>query len=82
MSNTETIELSSPITINGEEIKEITMREPTVGDQLAAAKTATSVPEQELHVIASLCDISPQDLHAMAWKDYRKLQEALVVFSE
>ena len=57
--------------------RKITMREPTVGDQLATKGT----PEQrEIAMVSNLCEIAPDEIKAMTARDYRRLQQALLGF--
>lgn len=79
---TKVIELAKPIEVNGATVEKLTMREPTVGDQLAASKVKGGEADQELFLFATLCDMAPADLHKLGLKDYRKVQEAFVGFTE
>lgn len=79
---TKVIELDKSIEINGATVNKLTMREPTVGDQIAASKVKGSDADQEVFLIATICDVSPADLHKVKLSDYRKLQEAFVGFTE
>lgn len=55
----------------------VTMREPTVDDQLATKGT----PEQrEIAMVANLCGLSPAEIGKMTARDYRRLQTALLGF--
>lgn len=76
------IKLTKPIKINGVEAKSLTMREPTVQDQLDVAALKDDPIAQELTIIANLCDVAPDDLKALTLKDYKGLQEAYVGFIE
>ena len=74
MNETKTIELTKPIKVNGVEVSTLTMRTPTVGDQLVFDKNGENFKEVKL--IANLCSVSPEDMKAMPLKDYMNLQEA------
>lgn len=57
----------------------ITMREPTVGDQIA---TKGSAEERELALIGNLCLLSPEEVRALTLRDYRRVQDALLSFQD
>ena len=54
--STKTVKLSAPIEVNGQQVSELTFREATVGDMMAAAmfKDDTS---QTMAVLASISDV-------------------------
>lgn len=76
------ITLSKPIKIDGAEIKVLRMREPTVADQLAMDKSGGSAAEQEITLVANLCQVAPADLHQLTLRDYKNVQAALVGFTD
>ena len=76
------IKLNSPIEINGVETKTLRMREPTVGDQLAATENSLSDGMKEITFIANLCEVTPDDIKQLTLKDYGKVQEQFVNFTE
>ncbi|MGQ5522656.1 phage tail assembly protein [Chitinimonas sp. PSY-7] len=79
----ESIPLSKPITLNGVQVDRLTLREPTVGDQLIARKIAAQDDVQfELNMFASLAGCSPNDLHQLPLRDYDKLQKAYLRLSD
>lgn len=59
--------------------KKITMREPTVEDQLAVAKGSDA--EREITLVANLCDMAPTEIKALTLRNYRRVQAALVFLS-
>lgn len=71
----ETIELSTPVTCDGSEMKSLNMREPKVRDMLAAEKAGKSDGEREIAMFASLCEVTPEVIKDLSMKDYRKVQE-------
>lgn len=78
----ETITLAKPVSLNGILVNQVTLREPTVGDHLAARKMAAGDDEQfELLMLANLLAASPQDLHQLTLRDYRQLQKAYLRLS-
>lgn len=56
------------------------MREPTVADQLNAQETGKGAAAQELHLFASLCELSPDELRSLSLHDYGRLQSAYADF--
>ncbi|MDA3922767.1 MAG: phage tail assembly protein [Salinisphaera sp.] len=83
MSDTNTsIELSRPLDIDGAAVSSLSMREPTVDDQIVASEMKGSAAIQEVHMIANLCDVAPADIRSLSLRDYRKLQEAFVGFTD
>lgn len=79
---TEQIKLENGIDIDGTTVKTLTMREPTVADQLAASEIKGTSAVQEITLIANLCEVSPDDIKKLTLKDYRKVQEAFAGFTE
>lgn len=78
----EKIELETGVDIDGTKVKALTMREPTVADQLAASEVKGSNAQQEITLIANLCEITPDDVKKLTLRDYRKVQEAFAGFTE
>jgi hypothetical protein len=74
------VKLSKPLKIDGAEVGVLTMREPTVADQLAAGKVTKDEAEAEMIMMANLCMVTVDDLKAMTVRDYRRMQAALVGF--
>lgn len=75
-----TIALDYPYDFEGETITALTLRRPTVGDNLAVQKVASTDAEREIRLLANLAEVSPDSLHKMDLKDYGKLQKALSSF--
>lgn len=74
------IALGRGIDIDGTTVKALTMREPTVADEIAADAVKGSKAAQEVAFIANLCEITPADLHKATSRDYRRLQDGLALF--
>jgi len=72
----EKIELNTPVTSAGVEIKELKMREPKVRDMLAAEKAGKGAAVQEIAMFAALCEVEPAVIEELSMKDYKKVQEA------
>lgn len=68
-----------PLLIDAVEVKSITMREPTVGDQLAVDSIA-SVAQKEVAIIANLCGLAPDNISGLKMRDYGLLQDAYQAF--
>lgn len=81
MSKTE-IKLQSGVEISGALVKTITMREPTVGDAIAAQDYKGNSAAQEVAYIANLCEVSPAEIQSMTMRDYKRLQDALAAFTD
>ena len=75
MSNT-TIKLNYPLTVDGKEVTEISMRRPKVKDQRNAEKSATDDAGREISLFSALTGINPEDLEELDMADYTRLQEA------
>ena len=72
------IKLSRPYKFIGrDEVKELTMREPTVRDRVAHEKNKTGGPlEREVVFVSSLCGLNPEDVYQLAGYDYDQLTKA------
>lgn len=66
---------------NGQVVKELTMREPTVEDQLSAQEGNKSAARAEVALIANLCEATPQEIGSLSLKDYGKAQDAYADFT-
>ena len=75
------IQLKTPISIDGAEVSTLSMREPTVQDQLDVDSMKGTPANKEVSMLANLCEISPDDVKQMKMRNYRRLQEAYEVFS-
>lgn len=75
---TVTVTLAKGLTAVGETRKEITLREPTAGDNMAARQMAKGDNAvHEITLIANLSGLSPEEVQTAPMRDYRRLQEAL-----
>jgi hypothetical protein len=79
MTNT-TITLQTPIKIDGEMITSLTMREPTVADQLSVSRYKGNDAEKEIFLLGNLCNLVPHDFEQMTMRDYKKIQQAWLDF--
>lgn len=67
-------------TLNGAPVASVTMREPTVRDQLAMEKASGVPAERELAMMASLLQVSPVDLQGLTLRNYRRIQDGFATF--
>lgn len=74
------IALDFPITISGVEVKHLVMRRPKVRDEMAFAKSKGDDADKALNLMASLCEVAPDDLLELDSADFAKLEEQLVDF--
>lgn len=77
---TKTIELERGVEIAGARVMTLTMREPTVDDQIIAGETKGGSALQEVTLLANLCEVAPADIRRLAMRDYIKLQKAYAAF--
>ena len=73
-----TVTLAKGIMAGGEKRTEITLREPTVGDNMAARQSAKGDNAgHEVNLLANLAGLSPDEIRSAKMRDYTRLQEAL-----
>lgn len=77
-----TVSLAKGVDIDGAKVKAITMREPTVADQIAAQEIKGNAAAQEVALIANLAQLAPDDIKRLSLRDYGRLQVALVGFTD
>ena len=77
-----TVTLSRPISIAGSEVGALRVREPSVEDLLRSSKATGSDEEKEIHTFADLCEITPQDIKQLKYRDYTRLQKAYGLFTD
>lgn len=73
------VTLSRPATIAGAQVLQITMREPTVDDQLAAEKMGEGGQADKMYM-ANLCQLAPEDIGKLPLRDFKRLQTAFLFF--
>lgn len=74
------IKLDFPVTVEGQEYKDLTMRRPKVKDMKAAEKTSTDDSDTETMLFANLCEVPPAVIDELDMIDYAKLQDQYRVF--
>lgn len=60
--------------------KTVTMREPTVGDQIAVSAMPGSDAAKEVALFANLCEVTPEEIKGLTMRDYTRLQQGYRVF--
>lgn len=84
LTETETgveITLNKPLDIDGAKVAVLSMREPTVNDQLVAEKIKGSDAEKEIAILSNLLTITPDDVRRLTLRDYKRVQEAYLGFA-
>ncbi|HHW4680307.1 MAG TPA: phage tail assembly protein [Xylella taiwanensis] len=76
------ITLASPVNINGSTVNQVRMREPTAGDMKRSFSLSGSEAERELRIFSNLMEIAPEELEAFSLRNYKRLQEAFLIFTE
>ncbi|QDQ28317.1 phage tail assembly protein [Chitinimonas arctica] len=71
-----TVQLRQATTFNGVLRDSLTLRAPLVRDIRNAQRLTSDETEREMQLFASLAEVSVAELEGMAWRDYRRLQEA------
>jgi len=74
------ITLNRAVKINGIDANQLTMREPTVADQLASEKMNAEDGEADCTYIANLCGITPDEIKSLTLRDFKRLKEAFEGF--
>jgi len=72
-----TLHLSYPVSHDGKAISELTLRRPTVADQLASVEGGGGVAGIELRMVSILSGVPVEALHSIDFGDYMKIQAAL-----
>lgn len=74
------ITLKKGVEIDGAQVKALTMREPTVEDNLAMDAYKGTDAEKELFTFGNLCGVAPDDLRKLTLRDYGRVQAAFTNF--
>jgi hypothetical protein len=67
------ITLQYPIKIDGQEIKQLSMRRAKVRDQKIASQQGSSA-DQEIALFSNLCEVTPATIEELDMADYTNLQ--------
>ena len=76
----ETVELEYAIEVDGVSVDVLSMRRPTVRDQLAFEEGKGSDARKVITMISNLCDVSPKAVEQLDQSDFVKLTETLQGF--
>lgn len=68
------VELDFPIQVSGVEVKHLVMRRPKVRDEVAYTKSKGDDSDKVLQLLASLCEVAPDDLLDLDASDFAKLE--------
>lgn len=71
---------TQPVTLNGETVNSIVMREPTVKDMRAVDKQGASDLEKEILMIGRLINVPGDELDALSVANYKRLQDRYASF--
>ena len=71
-----TVALARGYARDGAQINVVTMREPTVGDQIAAEAAGATNAAREVALFGALCQLTPSEVTSIKMKDYGRLQVA------
>jgi hypothetical protein len=74
------IKLQFPVSVDGAEYNELTMRRSKVKDRLAVASMKGSDEEKEIRLFANLCEVSPEVMQELDEVDYATVQKVYMSF--
>ncbi|QKN87918.1 tape measure protein chaperone [Acinetobacter phage vB_AbaP_Alexa] len=74
------ITLKAGVEIDGAKVNALTMREPTVDDNLAMDAYKGTDAQKELFMFGNLCGVAPTDLQKLTLRDYGRVQKAFTNF--
>lgn len=74
------IDLDFPITVSGVEVRHLIMRRPKVRDEMAYSKASGAAEDKVLFLLASLCEVTQDDLMELDSADWSKLEEQYAAF--
>ena len=75
-----TIELQYPVTFDGKEIKELSVRRPLVRDQLIAGKSSDNAEDKEIKLLSLLAGVDADLIQILDLSDYFSLLDVVVGF--
>lgn len=79
---TEIIELEYPVLIDGTAVEELSMRRPTVRDQILFEDGKGSEARKIVKMLANLCEVSEDTIMDLDQVDFLKISEVLSGFQE
>tara|TARA_B100000459_G_C8598314_1_gene210850 strand:+ start:1936 stop:2217 length:282 start_codon:yes stop_codon:yes gene_type:complete len=78
----EVIELQYPVSIDGTTVEELSMRRPTVRDQILFEDGKGSEARKIVKMLANLCEVSEETIMDLDQIDFLKISEVLSGFQE
>ena len=69
-----------PEIVSGVEVDHVIMRRPKVVDRVSAGKASSNEGEAAVHMVASLCEITVEDVMAFDDVNWTKLEAQVVAF--
>lgn len=78
-----TITLDFPVRLADRELSELTMRRPSLDDEIRYVPTARDVKkqlEEEARYFSHLCGVSVEEIRKLDMGDYEKLQQQYLIF--
>lgn len=75
------ITLSRALDVDGAKITALRMREPTVADQETAVDSGGSDASREISMFSNLMEITPDQMRKLPIRDYKRVQEAFLNFT-
>lgn len=76
----QTVTLKWPVTFEGREVKELTMRPCRVDDQIAALAAKGTDEEKEKLLFATICNVPQELIGQLVIGDYKRVQAAYATF--
>ena len=77
MIEPKTVKLDHPVTVDGQEWSELTMRSPKARDSRDAQRgVGSSAADTEIRLFSNLCEAPPAVIEELEMADYLKLTEA------
>lgn len=71
---------TQPVTLGGETVSSVVMREPTVADMRAVDKQGSTDLEREILMIGRLINVPGEELDALSVVNYKRLQDRYAAF--
>jgi hypothetical protein len=68
--------LKHPFTVAGKKVEKLELRRPTVKDLRTMGRFGNSEEDKEIGLIATLCNLVPEDLDTMDLADYKAIQDS------
>jgi hypothetical protein len=73
-------DMKRPAKIEGTDVVELRMREPSVDDQLTQEKKHANKGDAEVAIIANLTEQSPEAIRGLTMRQYNRMATALAFF--